>query len=219
MRGAFAASVAGIVLLIPMPAAAQAGGASASGQGPMIVERIYNGFLVAPDVKVTAVDRKTSELVGGYAGWLTDNALFIGGGGYWLASQSRDRQMAYGGLVVQWLARTNERLGFSAKALVGGGQATLSNTVAEILGMPDVRGTPFDHVDPNLLRTEPISTRIRFREDFFVAEPEANVLVRLATHVRLTGGVGYRFTSTGHRNDTRLSGAAGSLALQIGGGS
>src|SRR5437868_10247667 len=47
-------------------------------QGPMIVERIQSGFLFAPDVKVTEVDRKTSELAGGYAGWVADEALFVG---------------------------------------------------------------------------------------------------------------------------------------------
>jgi len=99
----------------------------------MIIERIHSGFLVAPDVKVTEVDKKTSELVGGYAGWVTDDTFFIGGGGYWLANQSHDREMAYGGLVVQWLAHTSNRFGYSAKGLVGAGRATLSSPLPQIL--------------------------------------------------------------------------------------
>src|ERR1043166_9045012 len=91
-------------------------------QGPMTIEAIHSGFLAAPDVKVTDFDHKTSPLVGGYAGWVTDDTFFIGGGGYWLADSHRsDREMAYGGLVLQWLARKDSRIGFGAKGLIGGG--------------------------------------------------------------------------------------------------
>ena len=86
-------------------------------QGPMVVERVHSGFLVAPDFKVTEVNRVTSELAGAYAGWVVDDTFFIGGGGYWLANPNRNREMAYGGLVAQWLARTNRRVGYSVKPL------------------------------------------------------------------------------------------------------
>ena len=82
-------------------------------RGPMIVERVHSGFLVAPDVKVTRVDRTTSELAGAYAGWLTDQTFFIGGGAYVLANGSRDRRMAYGGLVVQWSGGRDQSIGWS----------------------------------------------------------------------------------------------------------
>ena len=71
---------ASLVLLAPLTAAAQG--------GPMIVERVENGFLASPDVKVTDVDHKTSELVGGYAGWVFDQTVFVGGGGYWIDRKS-----------------------------------------------------------------------------------------------------------------------------------
>ena len=84
---------ASLVLLTPLTAAAQG--------GPMIVERVENGFLGAPDVKVTEVDHRTSELVGGYAGWVFDQTIFVGGGGYWMANHSSDRELGYSGFVVQ----------------------------------------------------------------------------------------------------------------------
>jgi hypothetical protein len=217
---------AGVVFcLLPIAAAAQSGGAATTAsqpsQGPMIVEQIHSGFLAAPDVKVTEVDKRTSELAGGYAGWVVDDALFVGGGGYWLANQSSDRKMAYGGLVVQWLARTNERFGFSAKGLFGGGQATLSSTVPQILGLPDRR--ELDRLTQaqlnDLVRSRTVNTRIRFRENFFVAEPEIDALVRLTRHLRLTVGAGYRFIGAEGRDEARLRGAVGSVGLQIGGGS
>ena len=212
--------------LLPVAASAQTtagGGAASTSQGPMIVERVHSGFLVAPDFKITEVDKKTSELAGGYAGWLTDDRIFIGGGGYWLANQSRDREMAYGGLIVQWLARTNERFGFSAKGLVGGGRATLSSGVSDILRMSERDRLSLGRMDQNdrddLNRSRFTDSRIRFREDFFVAEPEVGLLVRLTKRLRLTGGAGYRFTAGEGRNDNRLHGAVGSVGLQIGGGS
>ena len=189
-------------------------------QGPMVVERVHSGFLAAPDVKVTEVDHTTSALVGGYAGWLTDETFFIGGGGYWLANPDSDRKMAYGGLVLQLLARSDRRIGFGITGLIGGGRATLGTTIQPAIGfrdlpsLPDVRRLGLD-LDRSL--RAPTTTRIRLSEGFFVAEPQLDIVVRLSRRLRLTGGAGYRLiASDGH--DRRLRGATGSIGLQIGGG-
>jgi hypothetical protein len=112
-------------------AAAQGGVATASQdtQGPMTVERIRSGFLAAPDFRVTRFDGRTSEIAGGYAGWLTDQRLFVGGGASWLANGNRDRALAYGGVVAGWLWYADRPFGFGMKALVGGGEATLIEAV------------------------------------------------------------------------------------------
>ena len=206
-----------ILWLVPLVAAAQSGGGTAVplSQGPMTVERMHSGFLVAPDFKFTEVDHRSSALAGGYAGWVSDDTFFIGAGGYWLASQSRDREMAYGGLVVQWFAHTRDRIGFSAKGLVGGGQARLSSSVIRI---QDLRYFDRVHVE-QVFPGQGGFSNVRVREGFFVAEPEVDVRVRLTSHLRLTGGIGYRFIAAEGRDDNRLRGAAGSVALQIGGGS
>jgi hypothetical protein len=212
------------VLIAPLAAPAQDATPTSNqnAQGPMIVERVKSGFLVAPDFKVTEVDHETSELAGAYAGRVTDNTLLIGAGGYWLANQSRDHQMAYGGLVVGWLARTNRRIGFGAKALVGGGQATLSNAFIGIVETGDDRDRQFGR-GPIAPREHPVlqqnaARRMRFRDGFFIVDPEANLLVNLTRRLRLAGGVGYRLTSGAGGTDDRLRGVTGSLALQIGGG-
>ena len=214
MIRAIAAAV--MILALPLAAAAQPGGAAPpASQGPMVIERVETGFLVAPDVKVTKVDGVTSELAGAYAGWLTDGTIFVGGGGYWMANNSSDRQMAYGGLIVQWLAPANDRFGFSLKGLVGGGQATLASNIQEIGPFPVEPGTPIGGINRSVVT----NARIRFREGFFVAEPEVGLYLRLTRHVRLTGGGGYRFTATDSRDVNRLRGAVGSVGIQIGGGS
>jgi hypothetical protein len=201
--------------LLPIAASAQTSGAALdlaaeqSSQGPMTVERVHNGFIIAPDFKFTEVDRKSSGLVGGYAGLVFDEHFFIGGGGYVLATNSRGRDMAYGGVLLQWLAGGSDVFGFSAKTLLGGGRAETSGTI-QVLD-----------------RGRLISQPYRARQDFLVAEPEVDGLVRISKHLRLAVGAGYRFTGSGwgHRDDffngsrTRLNGAVGSIGLQIGGGS
>ena len=175
--------------------------------GPMTVERIRSGFLVAPDFKVTRFDGQTSSLAGVYGGWLNDRTFFIGGGGYWLTDRSRAHDMAYGGVVVGWFAQGDRRVGFGAKGLIGGGEATLADDVTIL--RPPIRGVP----QPSF------TTTVRFRNDFFIAEPEADVLVQLNRHLKLTGGVGYRLVSGVRGSDRRVRGTTGSVALQIGGGS
>ena len=201
--------------LLPMAASAQTGGAAPdlsaadqSSQGPMIVERVHNGFVIAPEFKFTEIDHRSSGLAGGYAGFVIDEHFFIGGGAYLLATERRGRDLAYGGLVLQWLGAGTDAFGFSAKTLLGGGSAETSGTVQVL--------------DRGRLISEPF----RSRQDFFVAEPELDALLRITSHVRLAVGAGYRFTGSarGRNSDffggpgrTRLDGAVASISLQIGG--
>jgi len=191
-------------------------------QGPMTIERVHSGFVVAPDVKMTEVDDTTSALVGAYAGWLTDDTFFVGGGGYWLANQDRDRKVAYGGLVLQWLTHTDSRIGFGAKALIGGGQATLGTTLSQNFRLPDLPNAPaVSQVfrDLDRLFHPPTTIRVRHDEGFFIAEPQVDLVVRLARQLRLNAGVGYRLIGAEGRDERRLRGASGSIALEIRGGS
>ena len=194
-------------------------------QGPMTVERIHSGFSLMPEVKITDFDGKASGLVGGSAGWLADETVFIGGGGYWMATdRSRSRELAYGGFVMQWFFLNSDRFGVSGKVLLGGGQATTPQTVTQVVGLPGPRElnqlTQAQFND--LVRVHTVTTTIGLRQDFLAAEPELNARVGLARHVRLTLGAGYRFAGNdwrrrdGGRSD-RISGAVGSLGLQIGG--
>jgi hypothetical protein len=187
--------------------------ALSSQTGPMVIERIQSGFLVAPEFKVTRFDHKTSELVGGYAGWLYDRTFFIGGGGYWLANNARDRQLAYGGVVVGWQALPEERVGFNVKALIGGGRATLSDTIGDLFDDHFRDDDPFGR---HPLISSLANTVVRFREDFFVAEPEADIRVNLTKDIKLTGGVGYRLIGDARRVGDQIRGATGTLAVQVG---
>jgi len=195
-------------------------------QGPMIVERVHSGLMFAPEVKVTEFDKKTSGLIGGSLGWVAEETLFFGGGGYWMPTRgSNDRRLGYGGFVMQWFAVNGDRFGLSAKALLGAGRATLPTTVTEVVGLPS--GRDFDLLTPaqvsDLVRAHTITTTIGARQDFLVAEPELNARLGLTRHVRLTIGAGYRFAGNDWRRgrgfDTgqRIGGAVGTLGVQIGG--
>src|SRR2546430_782100 len=131
-RTGMLAVAACLFFLSPLVAAAQSDQPAALAQttsGPMIVERVKSGFLVAPDFKVTKFDRQTSTLAGVYGGWLADQTFLVGAGGYWLTDRSRTRDMMYGGFLLGWFVHADRRIGYGAKGLIGGGEATLTSDV------------------------------------------------------------------------------------------
>jgi len=141
-------------------------------------------------------------------GLVIDDALLIGAGGYWLADSSRTRKLSYGGAVVEWRQGTGETVGFALKGLLGVGTATTSQTVT-LVG--------FDR-DENGARapTSLGSVAVAFRQDFFVAEPQADLLVRLGPNVRLHVGGGYRLVGSDRRIGSEIRGATGSVSLEFG---
>jgi len=206
--------VCALVALTPLAVAAQEPPAAPQPQntGPMTVEVQRSGAVIAPDVRLTEVDGDFGTLVGAYAGWLNDGTWFIGGAGYWLANGARDRGMAYGGLVVQWLTGTNRRVTFGARGLVGGGQARLASTVS----YPG-RGFDWDHHPPFGGQPTPSTARVIYDQGFFVAEPQIDLIVNITPMIRFGVGGGYRVIGAAGGWDRRLRGATGSVSLQIGG--
>src|SRR6266851_7252404 len=80
----------------PLAAAAQ----DVATPGPLVLQRMDNQFVAAPDFKVSDVDNKAGTLAGGYAGWIIDRTLLFGGAGYWLTNGSESAKLAYGGVLV-----------------------------------------------------------------------------------------------------------------------
>jgi hypothetical protein len=197
-----------IPTLMPRSAAAQ------SISGPMTVQRIGNSAFIAPDFKITDFNGKASGLVGAYGGLLVEKTFLVGAGGYWLTDTSHDRDLWYFGFVTGVYVHQDRRVGAGFKLLVGGGEATV--------------GQQYTYLEPR--RTgpaTPVTVTSLFHSGIFVFEPEADVVVHLNQHMKLTGGVGYRLTgdpyhgyyggydSYGHNY---LHGVTGSIGLQIGGG-
>ncbi len=202
--------------------------------GQLTIERVEHGFVFAPDARVTGVDGETAALAGGYVGWMTDRTWLVGAAGYWLANQDDDLKMAYGGMLVEYLARSHERIGFGVRGLVGAGHATLGSTVGEYFGVEGAIGLPGgdprnDHV-ARMMRggrgrhgggAFPIAadTAILVSESFFVIEPQASVIWHVTRWARLDLGVGYRLTAGAGALDDDLRGPSASVAVQFGGSS
>lgn len=170
-----------------------------------------DGFVFAPDFKITEINHETGAMIGGYGGWVVGGQFMFGAGGYWQANDTFGTHLAYGGPVVEWRAVRTRTIGFNLHALIGAGQV-----YADVFDYPDYRDM---HIDVNGPRGAvhvsfggyPSMNHYGHSDVFFVAEPEAQVVVRFGSAVRLQGGVGYRATS-----QDGLSGVSGSISLQFG---
>jgi hypothetical protein len=195
--------------------------------GPLVLERIHDGWVLAPDFKITDLNDRTGELAGLYGGRLIDNTLLIGGAGYWLTNDARDFKLGYGGLIVGWQSREFGRIRFGGRGLAGGGMATLGfdSTVPALPvepfgGRGDIR---FGATNPRVQTRMPApgtqafpAVRFIARDDFFVVEPQVNVSARITSNIGLSCGVSYRQTAGADVLGDRVNGPAANMAVQFG---
>ena len=181
----------------------------------LVVERIEHGWMIAPDARAADLDGRVGSLVGVYGGHITDRRWLVGAGGYWLTNRDRDFTMGYGGAVVEWMARSDRLVGFGVRTLIGGGSATMPITVGELLGgegrvtSRTVRFGSRHRIDEE--------QSIAARDDFFIAEPQLNLLWNVTRRYRFSAGVGYRLVGAAPVLGDRLEGISGSVAFHIGG--
>jgi hypothetical protein len=190
-------------LAAAVPAAAQ------NQSGPMTIERIQSGAAGAPLVKLTDMDGHFTTLVGGEGGWMTDSTFFIGAAGFWSVNAPNSEHMGYGGLSMHWWWHGSEPFGFGVKGLIGGGSATLWDTVTQRVPVP-----PYPVPHGNVTTITQTYSVWRY-EGFFIAEPEGDVFFRLNDHVRVTAGVGYRLIGSDGNTDNRLRGVTGTFGVQV----
>ena len=164
-----------------------------------------DGFVFAPDFRVTEIDHETSGLVGAYGGYVFDGRLLVGAGGYWQANSTDGSHLTYGGPVFEWRLFTDRTVGVNLHGLVGAGWRYFDNAHFAYYGDG---GFGYRGPQRGLRYSTPYGY---YNEAFFVAEPEVQVVVRFAPSARLQGGVGYRATSA-----SDASGVSGSISVQIG---
>lgn len=193
--------------------------------GPLVLERIHDPWVLAPDFKVTDLDGRTGELPGVYGGRLLDDTLLIGGAVYWLANEERDFKMTYGGVMVGWQSHEFGRIRFGGRGLTGFGRATLGVDAEPLRGItplaPAGRGDiRFGVTDPRVpapqLPAQTIRARFAATDDFFVVEPQASVSVRLTHAIGVSCGASYRQTANANWLRDRLNGPSANLAVQFG---
>jgi hypothetical protein len=193
-------------------------------QGPMTIERVTNGWLVAPDMQFGRVGHSTTTLVGGYGGWMYQNTILIGGAGYFQVDRSEPRTIDYGGGIVEWFTRTDRPIGFGARALLGAGHATIDAGTAIFPGFDRFRGLldqdAVAHLIPVYLPVPDLRIRhVVFGENFGIFEPQANVLVNLGPRLRVAAAAGYRVMFAARGLEDQLRGVMGSVGFEIGGSS
>lgn len=201
-------------VLFPRATAAQQPGRTSE---PLQIETIHSGWVIAPDAKFTTINDDFATLAGAYGGWVTDDTLLIGGGAYWLANREHGFEVQYGGAIGRWTIGAHRRLGVTAGALVGLGDATLTRTFGDLVGdrlnvsestLRNLRGW-----HGSLLTA---ATPVLVSDNFFVTEPQVSALWRLTGWLRLDAGVSYRVVGGADLLDDQLRGVSGRVALQFG---
>jgi hypothetical protein len=201
----------------------------AQAQGPMVIERVHDGFAIAPDFRFGKVNGSAARLAGAYGGWMIDNTLLIGAGGYGLTNGSSNFQMGYGGVVVGWLQHTGGPVGFGARTRGGAGRATISTPFSGCAFERDGQVLFAGVCPPGAAQPAALPTNVQvvptnglqaiYRQNFFVTEPQADLYLNLGRRIRLDLGVGYRLIGDARGLDNQLRGTTGSVSLQIGGSS
>ena len=175
------------------------------------LEKIHSGFVVAPDFKFSEMDGESANLLGGYAGWLTDRKLFIGAGAYWLTNGSAGSELSYGGALVEWFPRRSEKFNLSFRGLVGAGTGTLGVDIGDFPEAPEGRFGGRHGRFPHRF-----ASTILVHEGFFVAEPQANASFTFTNWLRLGAGAGYRLIGGASGLESRFRGPTASVSLQFG---
>jgi len=182
--------------------------------GPLVLEPLKNGALVAPEVKITEFAGDVGTMVGAYGGYVNDDQLLIGGGGYWLVDGKNGRDFGYGGAVIGWTMQPARAVSVGFRGLVGFGGTS------QPVGVVYPPSPPFPPV-PTPVDVRHANNHYYYgyygpHHGVFVAEPQVDVRMKLGNLVRVTAGVGYRAVDDwySHNNDG-LGGVAGNFSVQF----
>jgi hypothetical protein len=165
-----------------------------------------DGFVFAPDFKITEMNHRTTGFAGFYGGVVFAGQVMIGGGAYFQLDDYPSEQMAYGGLVAEYRLFHDHPVHVTLHGLAGYGATNVAIYGHNQpyyggygyygscgYGYSYYYGCPYD--------------------GFFIGEPEVQVAARLGQSARIVGGIGYRFTSA---DFYKLNGVLGSISVQFG---
>jgi len=165
---------------------------TAPGQNIQVVPN-EDGFVFAPDVRITQINDEPGTWIGAYGGMAFGGKLLVGAGAYFQVDGYNGRQMNYFGPVFEYRMLETKTIGVNFHSLIGGGIEYGTGGCCFPIYGPYYGPYPY------------------YNEGFFVFEPEVQLVVRFSPNVRFQAGLGYRVTS-GYNHD----GVSGSFSLQIG---
>lgn len=206
------------------PAAVAQTAAPAASGGPLQVSTLQSGVVVAPEVRFTEINGKSTTLAGGYLGWETERRLLIGAAGYLSTNRSDGFETQYGGALARWTFLADKPLSVSAGVLGGFGTATLTRPYGEIFGAPrpttaattarfGSRDTRFRFGQTSAITS---TTPVRVYDDFLLVEPQVHVVWAVVPWLRIDAGATYRAIGSSDLLERQLRGVAGSLAIRFG---
>ena len=162
------------------------------------------GWFGAPVMKFTEINNDQASFFGGRIGVIINHNLKLGIGGYSLLThitsdevidgEKYDIDMSYGGIEIEYAYKWDEAIHYTAILLIGGGSVSYRDDV------------PADEINYS-------------DDQFFVAEPGANIEFNLSKNFRFDVGAGYRLVSRvffGDLSSKELSGFIANITLKFG---
>ena len=77
-----------------------------------------DGWMIAPDFKITSINHQTTGLAGLYGGAVFAGKLLVGAGAYWQMGSYYSDHLAYGGAVVEYRFLANSPVGISEADII-----------------------------------------------------------------------------------------------------
>jgi hypothetical protein len=172
----------------------------------LIGGELESGGFGALVMKSATVNGEPALLVGGRGGWIINSTFVIGGGGYGLVNNIPARvrgpygerfvNMGYGGLELEYIPMSHRLVHLSFQTLVGAGGV-------------DHRRMSWRHDGDE-----------EFNGDvFFIAEPGVNATLNVATFLRISAGMSYRYVkglNYAGMSDSDISGPSAVLMVRVG---
>lgn len=223
-RLAFARVLVLMGALTIAPAAFAQTAAPASSPGPLQVSTLQSGVVVAPEVRLTEINGRSTALAGGSLGWETERRLLIGVAGYLNTNRSDSFETQYGGAFARWTFLADKPISVSTGVLGGFGTATLTRPFAEIFGAPRITtaattarpGNRDTRVGFGQTSAITSTTPVRVHDDFLLLEPQVQFVWTVVPWLRVDAGVTYRAVGSSDLLERQLRGVAGSLAIRFG---
>lgn len=178
-------------------------------QETLIVGDIAFGGYGGPMVKLTSMNHQLGVLVGGGGGVIINHRFAVGGAGFGLVNNVTEESapaarpyidLGYGGVLLQYIHRSDDLIHMTASLLIGGGGASFREDITSAGG----EGQPEGH--PSI-------------DGFFVAEPGVDAEVNITPYFRVAAGGSYRFVSGVEMpglGNSDISGPGARLQLKFG---
>jgi hypothetical protein len=152
--------------------------------------------------KYSKVDGDYKTFIGAKGGWIINHTLVVGLAGYGLVDEFNEDwwyydfdpglQMGYGGFMLEYIVHPHRLVHLSTSLLIGGGGYSYAEYWLDFSNETD---------------------------NFFVIEPEMNMMLNVTNYFRMGFGVGYRFVDNDRYlvlDDKDLSGLSLTLTLKFG---